>query len=156
MYPPVSPGVRCRRSQACRVPFCVSKAAILVGESPADVPPGAGGRIPVVAEEESERRKKSVVRQHDPRNAGGCPALIRRRSDPRRRRRAGAGARGSEAPRARLGGGWGGGPSGLGGGGSVQRGKPIAAAEGTRIATRAPPAGQTTPRSGVRGGPTRG
>src|SRR4029077_2037108 len=38
-----------RLSQACRVLFCVSKTEILVGQSQADVPPGAGGRIPVVA-----------------------------------------------------------------------------------------------------------
>src|SRR5256885_8768588 len=97
MYRPVFAWCRLPAIRGLPGTSCVSKAAILVGESPADVPPGAGGRIPVVAEEESERRKKSVVRQHDPRDAGGCRALIRRRSDPRRRRRAGAGAGGSEA-----------------------------------------------------------
>src|SRR6266853_5828552 len=128
----------------------VSEGEILVGEPQADAPPpGAGGRVPMVAEEESERRKKCVVRQHDPRDARGCRVLLRRRSDPRRRRRDRAGAGGPEAAGVRFSGGSVGKRSGLAGAGSIQRAYRSAAAEGPCIATRARPAGQTLPHSGV-------
>src|SRR6266481_9881543 len=126
MYPPVclvyaaSNARHFRLSQACRVPFCVSKTEVLVGESQAVVPPGAGGRILVVAEKESERRKECVVRQHDPRDAGGCRAVIRRRGDPRRRRRARAGTGGPEAAGGWLSGQSVGNQSGLAGAGSIR------------------------------------